>query len=238
MRKLGILTFFCLILIAAFPTNAASKVTPGSKCPKAGITQIFAGKKFTCIKLGSKLYWNNGKKIGSVPSAIPTIPDKVIPSPTPTTQSTYSPAPTPSSSASQKPSPTPSVVAHPNKTKPVINVKLTAGFKSYTVSYDFQEGDEHVDLIIFESTTGNFSGEQYIVYVGNAKKVDINTSDFQPRWVVIRTRDQWSDLNISEVKAGPISPKNPDPDTSTAPPPPTNVQVQCKIEGATSWSAC
>jgi hypothetical protein len=85
------------------------------------------------------------------------------------------------------------------------------------VSFDFQTGDEHFDLLIFESLTGEFKGEQYIVYVGNLKSVTIQTNNFAPRWVIIRTRDEWSDLNISEVKAGPVIPQNPDVDTSTAP---------------------
>ena len=47
-----------LIASALPPANAA--VTPGSKCSKSGIKQTYKGKIYTCIKLGTKLYWDNG----------------------------------------------------------------------------------------------------------------------------------------------------------------------------------
>jgi hypothetical protein len=60
MKRFGvsILLIGTLILSALPGANAA--VTPGSKCSKAGVKQTYKGKVFTCIKLGSKLYWNNG----------------------------------------------------------------------------------------------------------------------------------------------------------------------------------
>ena len=45
--------------VSALPT-ANAIVTPGSKCSKVGVKQTYKGKIYTCIKLGSKLYWNNG----------------------------------------------------------------------------------------------------------------------------------------------------------------------------------
>ncbi len=45
----------------AIPTSSAS-VTPGTKCSNAGSKQTYKGKVYTCIKLGSKLYWNNGSR--------------------------------------------------------------------------------------------------------------------------------------------------------------------------------
>lgn len=63
--KLAFSLFLVSILQIAVmsPGIAASKIVPGSNCAKAGITQNYNGKKFTCIKLGSKLYWNNGISI-------------------------------------------------------------------------------------------------------------------------------------------------------------------------------
>ena len=60
MRRvwISILLIGTLILAALPSANAA--VTPGSKCSKAGVKQTYKGKVYTCIKLGSKLYWNNG----------------------------------------------------------------------------------------------------------------------------------------------------------------------------------
>jgi hypothetical protein len=46
------------------PASSAA-VTPGTKCPKVGTKQTYKGKIYTCIKLGSRLYWNNGKEVNS-----------------------------------------------------------------------------------------------------------------------------------------------------------------------------
>lgn len=72
----------------------ASKVTPGSTCKKVKQQEIYKGKVFTCIKLGKKLFWDNGR------------PFRVIPSPSPTVTNSYIPIPT--QSASAKPSASPS----------------------------------------------------------------------------------------------------------------------------------
>lgn len=61
------------LIASAMPSSSAS-VTPGTKCSKAKAQQLFNGKVFTCIKLGSKLYWNNGvksKKNGTTVSGVP-----------------------------------------------------------------------------------------------------------------------------------------------------------------------
>ena len=113
----------------------------------------------------------------------------------------------------------------PNKTLPVTNVVLTGAIKSYGIKFTLQSGSEHADIIIFESLTGAFAGEEYIVYTGTSTSVTIPTSDFAPRWVKIRTRDQWEDENKSDVIAGPVTPLNADPDTTTAPTAPTGASV-------------
>jgi hypothetical protein len=50
------------LIIGVLPT-AHAVVTPGSKCSKAGAKQTYKGNLYTCIKLGQKLYWNNGTRI-------------------------------------------------------------------------------------------------------------------------------------------------------------------------------
>jgi hypothetical protein len=67
------------IIVSTMPVSSAS-VTPGAKCSKVGAKQTFKGKIYACIKLGSKLYWNNGVKVVK-PAAKPT------PSPSPTKSS-------------------------------------------------------------------------------------------------------------------------------------------------------
>jgi hypothetical protein len=55
------------------PTASAS-VTPGTKCSKVGAKQTFKGKTYTCIKLGSKLYWNNGVNVAKTNATPPGVP--------------------------------------------------------------------------------------------------------------------------------------------------------------------
>jgi hypothetical protein len=117
-----------------------------------------------------------------------------------------------------------------NETKPVKNLTLTQGFKSYGVKFDIDPESVQSDIVIYESLTGAFAGEEYIVYVGTSTNVSINTSDYSPRWVKVVTRDNWLDANRSSVTAGPITPKNAEVDTTTAPAAPTNVFVVGSID--------
>jgi hypothetical protein len=118
----------------------------------------------------------------------------------------------------------------PNLTKGVLNLTLVQGFKSYGIKFDLDPTSIQEDIVIFESLTGAFTGEQYIVYVGNSTNVTINTSDFAPRWVMVRARDKWLDANKSDVTAGPVTPKNADPDTSTPPAAPSTASVVGSID--------
>jgi len=118
----------------------------------------------------------------------------------------------------------------PNLTKSVLNLTLTAGFKSYGVKFEIDPTSVQEDIVIYESLTGAFGGEQYIVYVGTSTNVTINTSDFAPRWVLVRTRDKWLTANHSDSTAGPVTPKNADPDTSTPPSAPQSASVAGSID--------
>ena len=118
----------------------------------------------------------------------------------------------------------------PNLTKGVQNLVLTAGFKSYGVKFTLDPTSIQEDVVILESLTANFANPQ-IVYTGTSTSVSINTSDFAPRWVKVRSRDKWLTQNNTEVIAigpdagGSVTPKNADPDTSTPPSAPTGVSV-------------
>jgi len=61
------------LIVSVVPSSSAS-VTPGTKCSKAGAKQTFKGKVFTCIKLGSKLYWNNGVNSIKADAKVPGLP--------------------------------------------------------------------------------------------------------------------------------------------------------------------
>jgi hypothetical protein len=118
----------------------------------------------------------------------------------------------------------------PNKTLPVTNLVLTPGIKGYGVKFDTAPLSEHEDIIVYESLTGVFGGEEYIVWVGTSNSLFVNTSNFAPRWVKVVTRDKWLDVNISSAIAGPVTPQNADPDTSTAPSAPSSVSVTGSID--------
>ena len=62
-----------LLLALTTPLQAAAPKA-GAKCTKAGSTATAGGKKFTCIKSGSKLVWNKGvaiKAAAPTPTATP-----------------------------------------------------------------------------------------------------------------------------------------------------------------------
>ena len=90
-RMLRTRVFLALLLalsLISAPTFAAVKA--GAKCAKAGATATTGGKKFTCIKSGTRLVWNKGVAIkAAAPKPLPT------PSPTATVTSTPTPTPTP-----------------------------------------------------------------------------------------------------------------------------------------------
>lgn len=60
MRK--ILSILCIGLLTSLAPSAvaATKIVPGSACKKANEKITYKNVTYTCIKLGSKLYWNNG----------------------------------------------------------------------------------------------------------------------------------------------------------------------------------
>ena len=95
-RKGYLLIAIALILTLAAPVQAATPKA-GTKCSKAGATATAAGKKFTCIKSGTKLVWNKGVAVKAAPkpSVNPVFkPVEPTPTPTPTATPTTTPTPT------------------------------------------------------------------------------------------------------------------------------------------------
>jgi hypothetical protein len=82
------------------PAQAASK--PSGACKVKNQTQIFQGKKYTCIQSGKKLVWDAGRKYQ--PTTQTTTP---APTPTqaPAPASTPTPTPTPTQPVGQVPTP-------------------------------------------------------------------------------------------------------------------------------------
>jgi M6 family metalloprotease-like protein len=76
------LTVSFTLLISGTALAAGAKA--GGACTKLGSTSTNAGKKYTCIKSGTKLMWNKGVVITAMPkpSASPSATPKVEPVPT------------------------------------------------------------------------------------------------------------------------------------------------------------
>ena len=91
MRRRGLLATFIALILAPLSAAFAAQIPP-AKCLKVGQTTVFAGKKFTCIRVKVKgkykLAWNKGVPIPVTQTASP--------SPTPSPTQTASPSPTPS----------------------------------------------------------------------------------------------------------------------------------------------
>lgn len=91
-RFLIFLSIFLTLSLISAPSNAAVKA--GAKCTKAGTTATSAGKKYTCIKSGTKLVWNKGVTIKA--AAKPDLNPVFKPvEPTPMPSATPTPTPTP-----------------------------------------------------------------------------------------------------------------------------------------------
>ncbi len=104
-----LLAFVLSISLISAPSFASVKT--GAKCTKAGSTATAGGKKFTCIKSGTRLVWNKGVAAKAAPK--PNLNPVFKPvEPTPT------PEPTPNPSAAAVPSPVPTPVPTPQVVLP------------------------------------------------------------------------------------------------------------------------
>jgi hypothetical protein len=91
-KLLVLLSVILSLSLINAPSNAAVKA--GAKCTKAGATSVSAGKKYTCVKSGTKLVWNKGVTVKAAPK--PDVNPVIKPvEPTPTPSPTPTPTPTP-----------------------------------------------------------------------------------------------------------------------------------------------
>jgi len=64
MRRISFLIAFALMTSQfALPQASAADVKAGNACTRVNATSVAASMKFTCIKSGNKLIWNNGTKV-------------------------------------------------------------------------------------------------------------------------------------------------------------------------------
>lgn len=133
-----------LLIIQPNVANSAAKITAGSKCPKAGLRQVYLGKTFTCIKLGTHLYWDNGLK-----TVVPT----KVPTPNATHAAVLIPAPAPTITSTPVPTPVPTQSLSPI---PVSNLQAMWGdHDSINLSFNWNSSDPN------NQSTENFSVEFY-----------------------------------------------------------------------------
>lgn len=82
MRTRILLSILTLILTASTAV-AAPNPKAGAACSKQGLSKVYKGKTYTCIKLGKKLVWNKGTLVKQA-APLPTPMQTPISTPSPT----------------------------------------------------------------------------------------------------------------------------------------------------------
>ena len=100
----------------------------------------------------------------------------------------------------------------PDLTQPVTNLVVTPGLLSYGVKWDLIDkalpaNKWLIDIQIYESLTGAFTGEEYLVWNGNGNSATILVSNTANRWIRVDTRDQ--DYRKKSVVSGPFKATDP-----------------------------
>ena len=72
MKIYAIATGAAVALALVVAPSASAAVKEGAACKKAGQTSTVSGRKFTCVKKGSKLVWNKGVAVKIAPTASAT----------------------------------------------------------------------------------------------------------------------------------------------------------------------
>ncbi len=195
MKKLAVLLCIGLFLVLTPNAIAASKITPGSTCKKVNQQAIYKNKIYTCIKLGKKLYWNNGAayKIER-PTPIASQSAKPIASPTPSASAT----------ACTTSLPTPIITVSPRS----LGYLVSFG-KPLSPNFDFIEVAE---LISDSQLPPSLPGVKPLGWrqaaIGESSPIEITQGNIFQRWVTARFTDSvcgataWSNL----VKVTPVDP--------------------------------
>jgi hypothetical protein len=100
----------------------------------------------------------------------------------------------------------------PDYTKPVTNLVVTPGLLLYGVRWDaidksVEANKWFIDAQIYESLTGTFTGEEYLVWNGTGSSATILVSNTNNRWIRVDTRDQ--DYHKKSVTYGPFKATDP-----------------------------
>jgi hypothetical protein len=100
----------------------------------------------------------------------------------------------------------------PDLTQAVTNLVVTPSLLSYTVKWDLIDkllpaNRWLIDIQVYESLTGAFGGEEYLVWNGNGSSATILVSNTANRWIRVDTRDQ--DFRKKSVTSGPFKATDP-----------------------------
>jgi hypothetical protein len=121
----------------------------------------------------------------------------------------------------------------PDLTQPVTNLVVTPGLLSYGVKWDLIDkalpaNKWLIDIQIYESLTGAFAGEEYLVWNGNGNSATILTSNTADRWIRVDTRDQ--DYRKKSVISAKFNTKDPIVVDTTGPANVTSVSAESGID--------
>ena len=94
MKIYAIATGAAVALALVVAPSASAAVKEGAACKKAGQSSTVSGRKFTCVKKGSKLVWNKGVAVKSAPTAAATAAARAAPMASATPMATKSAEPT------------------------------------------------------------------------------------------------------------------------------------------------
>lgn len=195
MRRLGTLLSLWLIFGVVPGGVAASKITPGSVCKKVNQQALYKNRIYNCIKLGKKLYWDNGTAF-KVEKPTPLAPDSVKSNPSPIPSATNTPCETSL--------PIPIITVTPKSLG--YQVAFT---KPSSQNFDFIEVAE---LISESQEQPSLPGVKPLGWrqaaIGENSPLEITKGDRLQRWVTARFTDsvcgatRWSNL----VKVTPVDP--------------------------------
>lgn len=160
-----------LMMALATPLNAAAPKA-GAKCTKAGSTATASGKKFTCVKSGTKLVWNKGVAINK-PAPVAT------PSPTPTPEPTSTPTPTPVPTPTLSPTipPAPIILTFDNILENYLEITSNV-YAKYEAALDKNyQSKIDVKTIIGPNTKPYFSNTAAAIGIGSNLLRKVNQPD-------------------------------------------------------------
>ena len=106
MKRRGLLAGLTAGILSPISSAFAAPIPP-TKCFRVGQTTVFAGKKFTCVRVkvkgNYKLVWNKGISVPVKQTATPTPSNSPTPSRTATPSTSATPTPSTSATPTQSP---------------------------------------------------------------------------------------------------------------------------------------